>query len=136
VSRYRPEATIIVECGFVFDVYGFCPNDYSSSAIDEEGAPALRETTIRDCSDSDGGYSIGCRRGVCSKQSTATSRSFEFDSNVIDVSDLHLEKRLLHNTSTDAGTSIVFKPLCANADSSIRCNFEFDSNVTKISDLQ
>jgi hypothetical protein len=42
----------------------------------------------------------------------------------------------LHTTSTDAGTSIVFKPLLVNADSSIRCNFEFDSNVTDVSDRQ
>jgi hypothetical protein len=45
--------------------------------------------TIRNWSDSDGGHSIGCRRGDCSKQSGATSRSFEFDSNVTDGSDLH-----------------------------------------------
>jgi hypothetical protein len=94
----------MIECGFVFDVYGFCPNDYSSSAIDEEGAPALRETTIRDWLDSDGGYSIGCRRGDRLKQSAATSRNFEFDSNVTDVSDLQLEKQELHSTSTDDGT--------------------------------
>jgi hypothetical protein len=42
----------------------------------------------------------------------------------------------LHNTSTDAGTSIVVKWLTANADSSIRCNFEFDSNVSDVSDVQ
>jgi hypothetical protein len=30
--------------------------------------------------------------------------NFEFDSNVIDASDLHLEKLFLQNTSTDAGT--------------------------------
>jgi hypothetical protein len=94
---------MMIECGFVFDVYGFCPNDYSLSAIDEEGASALRETTVRDCSDSDGGYSIGCRRGDRSKQSAATSRSFEFDSNVTDVSDGQLEKQDLHNISTDDG---------------------------------
>jgi hypothetical protein len=93
----------MIECGFVFDVYGFCPNNYFLSAIDEEGAPAIRETTVRDCSDSDGGYSIGCRRGDHSKQSAATSRSFECDSNVADVSDWQLEKHDLHNTSTDAG---------------------------------
>jgi hypothetical protein len=47
-----------------------------------------------------------------------------------------LEKHDLHTTSTDAGSSIVVKPLHANADSSIRCNFELDSNVTDESDLQ
>jgi hypothetical protein len=76
------------EGGFIFNVDGFYSNDYSSSAIDEEGVPALRETTVQDRSDSDGGYSIGCKRGESSKQFVATSRSFEFDSNVIDVSDL------------------------------------------------
>jgi hypothetical protein len=73
---------MMIECGFVFDVYGFCPNDYSSSAIDEEGAPALREATIQDCSDSDGGYSIGWRHSDPLNQFTATSRNFEFDSNI------------------------------------------------------
>jgi hypothetical protein len=92
------------EGGFVFNVDGFYSNDYSSSAIDEEGVPALRETTVRDCSDSDSGYSIGCRRDDPSKHFSATSRSFEFDSNVIDVSDQQLEKHSLHSTSTDAGT--------------------------------
>jgi hypothetical protein len=43
----------------IFDVYGFCQNDYSSSAIDEADAPAIHETTFQDCSDSDGGKSIG-----------------------------------------------------------------------------
>jgi hypothetical protein len=56
------------------------------------------------------------------------------DSNVTDVSDVHPEKHDLHATSTDAGISIVFKRLAANADSSIRCNFEFDSIVTDVSD--
>jgi hypothetical protein len=41
-----------------------------------------------------------------------------------------LEKHDLHTTSTDAGSSIVLKPLTENADSSIRCNFELDSIVT------
>jgi hypothetical protein len=48
VSGYRPEATIMIECEVVFDVSGFRPNDYSSSAIDEEGVSSLRETTVRD----------------------------------------------------------------------------------------
>jgi hypothetical protein len=52
------------------------------------------------------------------------------------VSDLQSEKQDLHSISTDAGTSIVVKPLPANADPSIRCNFEFNSNVTDISDVQ
>jgi hypothetical protein len=91
------------EGGFVFDVYGRFSNGYSSSAIDEEGVPALRETTVQDCSNSDGGYSIGCRRGDPSKQFAAPSRSFEFDSNVTDVSDVQLEKQDLHSISTDAG---------------------------------
>jgi hypothetical protein len=136
VSGYRPEVTIMIKCGFVLDVYGFCPNDYTSSAIDEESAPALRETTVWDCPDSDGGYSIEWRRNDPLKQSVTTSRSFEFDSNVTDVSNLHEEKHNLQSTSTDVGTSIVVKPLPANADSSIRCNFEFDSNVTNVSERQ
>jgi hypothetical protein len=45
VLRYRPEATIIIASGFVFDVYGLCPNDSSSSAIDEACAPVTREIT-------------------------------------------------------------------------------------------
>jgi hypothetical protein len=49
---------------------------------------------------------------------------------------VQLKKQELQSISTDAGTSIAFKPLPANADSSIRCNFEFDSNVTDVSDVQ
>jgi hypothetical protein len=104
VSGYPPEAMIMIECGFIFDVYGSCPNDYSSPAIDEEGTSALREMTIRDCSASDGGYSIEWRCGDPLKQSAATSRSFEGDSNVIDASDLQFEKEPLQSTSTVAGT--------------------------------
>jgi hypothetical protein len=62
--------------------------------------------------------------------------SFEFDSNVTDVSDVHLSKQDLHTTSTDEGIWIVLKRLPENADSSIRCNFEFDSNVIDVSELQ
>jgi hypothetical protein len=62
--------------------------------------------------------------------------NFEFDSNVIDVSELQPEKQDLQTTSTDAGIAIVFKPVFTNADSSIRCNFEFDSNVTDVSESQ
>jgi hypothetical protein len=76
---------MMIECGFVFDVYGFCSNDYSSSTIDEDGA--LLEMAVGDCLDSDRGYSIGWRRGDHLKQSATTSRNFEFDSNVTDVSD-------------------------------------------------
>jgi hypothetical protein len=47
-----------------------------------------------------------------------------------------LEKQELHSISTDAGTSIVVKPLPTNADSSIFCNFEWDSNVTDVSNVQ
>jgi hypothetical protein len=36
----------MIEYGFFFDVYGFCQNDYSLSAIDEEGTSAFRETTV------------------------------------------------------------------------------------------
>jgi hypothetical protein len=104
VSGNRFKATIIIACGFVFNVSGYCPNDYSSSAIDEKDVPALRETIVRDCSESDGGYSIGWRSGDRSKQSAATSRSFEWNSNVTDVSDMQEEKHVLHSTSTDAGT--------------------------------
>jgi hypothetical protein len=49
---------------------------------------------------------------------------------------LQSEKQDLHNTSTDAGISILIKPLRENVDSSIRCSFEFDSNVTHVSNLQ
>jgi hypothetical protein len=38
------------------------------------------------------------------KESTTTSRNFEFDSNVIDASELQEEKLFLQSTSTDAGT--------------------------------
>jgi hypothetical protein len=101
-------------------------NDYASSAIDKEGGPAMSETTFQDCSDSDGGKSIGCRRGDDLKQFVSTSCMFEGASNVTDVSDLHSEKQHLHRTLTDAGMSIVINPLHANADSSIRRSFEFD----------
>jgi hypothetical protein len=46
VFGYRPQAMIMIECGFVFDVCGFGRNDYSSSAIDEEDAPVFRETSV------------------------------------------------------------------------------------------
>jgi hypothetical protein len=49
---------------------------------------------------------------------------------------VQLEKQDLHNTSTDAGISILIKKLPVNAHFSIRCNFEFDSNVTVVSDVQ
>jgi hypothetical protein len=68
------------------DVYGFCPNGHSSSAIDEE--------SVRNHSDSDGGYSIGRRRGDRAKVSTATSRSFDRDPNVTDASDPQSEKQI------------------------------------------
>jgi hypothetical protein len=80
------------------------PNDYPSSAIDEEGAPATCGTTFKDCSDSDGGQLIGWRRGDLSKQSAPTSRKLEGALNVTEGSDLQLEKQALHTTSTDAGT--------------------------------
>jgi hypothetical protein len=47
-----------------------------------------------------------------------------------------LEKQDLHSTSTDAGTSIVLKPLPVNATASSRRSFEFDSIVTDVSDLK
>jgi hypothetical protein len=84
----------------------------------------------------DGGYSIGRRRGDQAKASAATSHNFEFESKVIDPSDVQYEKHDLQNTSTDAGMWIVVKRLLVNADSSIRCNLEFDSNVTDVSDSQ
>jgi hypothetical protein len=37
--------------------------------------------------------------------------NFAFDSNAPDVGDVQLEKQDLHITSTDAGISIVFKPI-------------------------
>jgi hypothetical protein len=48
VSGYPPEATIMIDSGFIFDVYGSGPNEYSSSAIDEEDPTALRDITVRD----------------------------------------------------------------------------------------
>jgi hypothetical protein len=126
----------MIEYGFVFDVYELYQNDYSSSEFDEQCARVLCETTVQDCLESDGGYSIGCRLGDPSKQDVPTFRRFEGASNVTDVSDSQLEKQRLHTTSTDAGTLIVFKPLHANADSSIRCNLEFNSNATDVSELQ
>jgi hypothetical protein len=45
----------LIEEGFVFNVYGFDPNDCSSSAINKEGASAIGEPTFLDGSDSDGG---------------------------------------------------------------------------------
>jgi hypothetical protein len=87
----------------ILDVYGFRPNGHSSSPIDEEGARAPRETTAEDRLSSDGGYSIGRKRGDRAKQSAATSRSFESDSNVTAASDLQSEKQDLQSTSTDEG---------------------------------
>jgi hypothetical protein len=46
------------------------------------------------------------------------------------------EQRESKITSTDVRTSIVFKSLPVNTNSSIRCTFDFDSNVTDVSDLQ
>jgi hypothetical protein len=34
VNGYRLEATMMIECEFVFDVYGLFPNDYYLPAID------------------------------------------------------------------------------------------------------
>jgi hypothetical protein len=59
----------------------------------------------------------------------------EFDSNVADVRDVHAEKQDLHTISTDAGMSMIVKPLHPNARSSIRCNFECGSNVTDVRDV-
>jgi hypothetical protein len=78
------------------DVYGFCQNSHSSSVIAEE--------SVRDHSDSDGGYSIGRRRGDRTKVSAATSRSFDQDPNLTDASDLQFEKQDLQRASTDEGT--------------------------------
>jgi hypothetical protein len=128
--------TILSEYKFVFDIYVFCSNGYSSSTIDEEGAPVICETTCHGCSDNHGGKSIDWRHGDCSKQSASTFRNFEEVSNVTDVSDWLLEKQELNTTSTDVGISIVFKSLSANVDSSIRCNLEFDSNIIDITDVQ
>jgi hypothetical protein len=86
----------------------------------------MGERTFQDWSDSDGGKSIGRRRGDDLNQFVSTSRRLEGVSNVTDASDLHLEKRNSHTTSTDTGIQIVLKPLHANADSSIRCDFEFN----------
>jgi hypothetical protein len=85
--------------------------------------------------------STGTGISIVFKQLSANANSsirciVEFDSNVIDINDVHLEKQHFHTISTDAGISIVFKPLSANANSSIRCNFEFNSNATDVSDLQ
>jgi hypothetical protein len=68
--------------------------------------------------------------------SAATKRRFESDSNVIDASDLHLEKQDLQNNSTDVGMISDVKSLLENANALIRCNFEFDSNVIDVSDVQ
>jgi hypothetical protein len=57
-------------------------------------------------------------------------------SNVIDSSDLQLEKHLSLMTSTLAGIKRLFNPLRENALSPIRCNFDSFSNVTDSSDLQ
>jgi hypothetical protein len=59
VTRNQRDTTILTKYEFVFDVYRFCQNDSSSSPIDEEGAPAIREKTFQGCSDIDGGRSIG-----------------------------------------------------------------------------
>jgi hypothetical protein len=48
----------------------------------------------------------------------------------------HWKKQAWHTISTDAGISMVFKPVSENTDSSFCCNFEFGSNVTDVSDVQ
>jgi hypothetical protein len=89
---------------WILAVYGLSPNGYSLSAIDEESARVPCGTAARGYSYNDGGYTIGCRRGEPAKESTVSSRSFESDSNVTDVSDLHSEKHDLQSISTEEGT--------------------------------
>jgi hypothetical protein len=84
---------------------------------------------------SDEGFSI-VFNPLSANANLSSHCNFEFDSNLIDVSDLHQKQQKLHTISTDAGISIVFKPLSANAYSSIPGDFEFESNVTDVSDLQ
>jgi hypothetical protein len=88
----------------ILDVYKLSPNDCSSSAIDESEVQASGETNVRDCSTNDGRYSIGRRQVDHAKESVVTLGSFEFDSNVIDIRDLQLEKYDVQNISTDVGT--------------------------------
>jgi hypothetical protein len=45
-AHQRENSMIMIECEFVVAVYGFGPNDYSLSGINEEGAPAICETTV------------------------------------------------------------------------------------------
>jgi hypothetical protein len=60
----------------------------------------------------------------------------EFDSNVIDESDLQCEKHFNPRISTFLGIMIDSSDDDENADDSIRFNREFDSNVIDESDLQ
>jgi hypothetical protein len=52
--------------------------------------------------------------------------NFEFDSNVIEINDLHARKQCRQITSTDDGLCMRFKPLSENAYSSIRRSFDPD----------
>jgi hypothetical protein len=100
------------------------------------GIPIICDTTFPDWSDSDGGYAIRWKRSDHLEQSAPTSRRCEEASNGTCVSDCRFEKQDLHTISTDAGSSIVSKPVLTNADSSIRCNSEFDSSATDGSAMQ
>jgi hypothetical protein len=88
---------------WIWCVYELSQSSHSSSAIDKEGGRAPRKTAIRDRLSSDSGYLIGRKHSDRAKESAATSRSFESDSNVIDVSDTQDEKQDLQSTSTDDG---------------------------------
>jgi hypothetical protein len=70
----------------------------------EELTAKSLERTSGDHLGRDGANSIRRRSGDCAKESTATARNFEFDSNRIDRSDVRLEKLFLQRISTDAGT--------------------------------
>jgi hypothetical protein len=74
-------------------------------------------------------------KSLSANEDSSIHCNFEFDSNVTDVSNVHLSKQNSRTTSTDAGISIVLKAHPSNADASIRCNFEFDSNVTNASNV-
>jgi hypothetical protein len=60
----------------------------------------------------------------------------EFDSNVIEESDIHSAKHSPGKTSIAEGRIILTKPVHLNADFSIRDNLDPDSNITEESKVQ
>jgi hypothetical protein len=91
VSDYQPRCDVY-GCVKIGDVYELYSKAHSSSVMDNKGVPVSRGTAAPDRSSSDGGDSIGHRRGDRAKVLAAPSHGFDPGSNVTDVSDWQSRK--------------------------------------------